>query len=129
MDSEPCVSESVRLLVRNNPDALRTCVARVRGLSQTCDVYDRCGPSETSNDRGTRGICGRAGTVDYYLEPEVERMCGVCDMFRAIVPTDFVSPRAGYLRKSMGARAAHNSFPLWIVVGSHLAFGVLAMWR
>jgi hypothetical protein len=36
---------------------------------------------------GRQGICGRAGAVDYYLEPEVERMCGVCDMFRCPMPT------------------------------------------
>ena len=30
---------------------------------------------------GQQGICGGAGASDYFLEPEVERMCGVCAMF------------------------------------------------
>ena len=41
MDKEPCRSESVRYLARDEPDAVKTCVGRIKGLSQTCDLYTR----------------------------------------------------------------------------------------
>eukprot|EP00291_Cryptomonas_curvata_P025673 CAMPEP_0172175262 /NCGR_PEP_ID=MMETSP1050-20130122/14123_1 /TAXON_ID=233186 /ORGANISM="Cryptomonas curvata, Strain CCAP979/52" /LENGTH=187 /DNA_ID=CAMNT_0012847331 /DNA_START=429 /DNA_END=989 /DNA_ORIENTATION=+ len=115
MGTEPCRTEFVRTLARNDPASLQNCVGRVRGLSQTCRTYTRCGPRPSndvtswfslSGSGEARGICGGAGAVDYFLEPEVERMCGVCDMYRAVMPENYISPTAAFANDKAKASAA-----------------------
>ena len=33
-----------------------------------------------------QGICGGAGSVDFFEEPEIEKMCGICEMTRYLYP-------------------------------------------
>jgi len=51
-------------------------------MSQTCDMYDNCGGT-LSKLSPHSSVC--TGESTYYIEPEVQRMCGICSMFRAQV--------------------------------------------
>jgi len=103
MNTERCKTLWTRTLARNHKSLLQDCLKRVRGASQTCRSFDRCGPrfsvpaAEDPEDKlyKWRSIC-HSSKVGYFKEPAIQRMCGVCDMFRATIALDFVSPKAGF---------------------------------
>jgi len=77
----PCSTKFVRIFKNDNPGNLGNCYARIPGLTQTCQYYRECGSRTNVND-GNKDVC-ESDTGDYYKEPEVQRMCGICDMFHA----------------------------------------------
>lgn len=78
----PCSEHYKRKFKDEDPDQLHKCYMSIWGLSQTCDMYDVCGGKMTVL-ADQQSVCGSEGA--YYKEPEVERMCGICGMFRAQV--------------------------------------------
>mmetsp|Transcript_46786 Transcript_46786/g.124290 ORF Transcript_46786/g.124290 Transcript_46786/m.124290 type:complete len:201 (+) Transcript_46786:432-1034(+) len=103
MNKPPCNVEWVRTLARNDPSSFRTCLGKIKGVSETCSAFDKCGPHPTvpkesswGSSTPSTGVCNTAD-FSYYKEPEILAMCGICDMFRATMGTSFVSPRAGFL--------------------------------
>jgi hypothetical protein len=79
MNEEPCKSDFVRTVLHNDAEALRKCLLNVKGLSQTCDTFDGCGPT-ASLPLVRQGVCS-APDGGYYKEEEIQRMCGICSMF------------------------------------------------
>lgn len=77
----PCNSKFMRTFKDDDPAKLGNCYAKIPGLSQTCKYYKQCG-SRTSVSDWNKDVC-QSDTGDYYKEPEVQRMCGICDMFHA----------------------------------------------
>jgi hypothetical protein len=67
--------EFTRTLVEGGKTALETCMLRIGDLSQTCDLYDACGPvSSYQPSFGRTSVCHDA--EGYYKEEAVQRMCG-----------------------------------------------------
>mmetsp|Transcript_57770 Transcript_57770/g.151993 ORF Transcript_57770/g.151993 Transcript_57770/m.151993 type:complete len:235 (+) Transcript_57770:419-1123(+) len=108
MGEQDCITKFVRTTWRNSPNALARCLSKVRGVSQTCKAYKSCGPRlpdthPSQQQAGTDwdeaqqppspGVCDTP-YVGYFQEEEVLRMCGICDMFAAIMPPNFESPSA-----------------------------------
>jgi len=77
----PCNVKFERIFKNDNPGNLGSCYAKIPGLSQTCKYYKGCGTRTSSGD-WNKDVCS-SDTGDYYKEPEVQRMCGICGMYRA----------------------------------------------
>jgi len=108
MRTKECATKFVRTTYRNSPTVLRSCLAKVKGVSETCAAYKKCGPRiyqtpapGSSADKGMDvsltdapapapgssspqspppGVCNTP-SVGYFREEQVQRMCGICDMF------------------------------------------------
>lgn len=144
MGSDPdCAAKFVRTLLRNDPITLKQCLAKVKGVSQTCTAYKSCGPRmhydepqpEQNPPAPPPGVCDTP-ELSYYKEDAVLRLCGICDMFDAIMPKGFVSPSAFFAyslpgpddytpRKPKGGSYAWAYFvfvPLAVVGGAAILF-------
>eukprot|EP00960_Hanusia_phi_P054005 762521-Hanusia_phi.AAC.5 len=74
-----------------NSGNLAHCYRMIKGLMKTCQFYDKCGPRTSAactayycfvlSDMREFQVCS-SPTGDYYKEPEVQRMCGICQMAR-----------------------------------------------
>lgn len=123
MNSEPCKTMWTRTLARNHPSLLSDCLKRIRGVSQTCNSFDKCGPHyqipKKDKEIQFRSIC-HTEKVGYFKEPMIQRMCGVCDMYRATVSLSFVSPEAGFkpdpFKESAAARLPGASVAAQLVL-------------
>ena len=77
----PCNTKFIRTYKNDNPGNLGNCYAKIPGLSQTCHYFKECGSRSAVGDYKS-DVC-ESSVGDYYKEPEVQRMCGICDMFHA----------------------------------------------
>ncbi|EKX46015.1 hypothetical protein GUITHDRAFT_138502 [Guillardia theta CCMP2712] len=84
IDKPPCSKLSIRTVLRGNAQSLIDCMMSIEGLSETCNTFDSCGTvAQDGIWMGQKSsVCG-APVGGYYKEPEVERMCGICEMFHA----------------------------------------------
>ena len=84
MEKPPCNRLTLRKLKEGSLTGLRQCLSSIKGLSQTCDTFDKCGPIASSGPFvGRRSSVCFAPEGDYYREASVQRMCGICSMFHA----------------------------------------------
>jgi len=118
MDKPPCNTEWVRTLARNDPSSFKACLGKIKGVSQTCDTFDRCGPRthvppppgsqnsfmSSAPTGATKGVCDTPD-MSYYKEHEILAMCGICDMFRATMSNTYKSPRAGFIETAKPSAA------------------------
>lgn len=123
MRTKECATKFVRTTYRNSQTVLRSCLAKVKGVSETCAAYKKCGPriyqtpapgssadtgmdfsltdapapapASSSPQSPPPGVCNTP-SVGYFREEQVQRMCGICDMFEAIMPPKFQSPSAKF---------------------------------
>mmetsp|Transcript_76464 Transcript_76464/g.205924 ORF Transcript_76464/g.205924 Transcript_76464/m.205924 type:complete len:270 (+) Transcript_76464:353-1162(+) len=118
MGTKDCAIKFTRTVFRNTRQTLRDCIGKVKGVSQTCDAYKSCGPRmnidpanlddlapkkqqdqdqkpNTDKKDPLPGVCNTPD-VGYFREEEVQRMCGICDMFESIMPKGFQSPSAKF---------------------------------
>ena len=89
MDKGPCRKGTLRKVKKGSVAGLQRCLASIKGLSQACYTYDKCGPIALSGPfAGRRSSVCYASEGDYYKEAAVQRMCGICGMWHAQSPHD-----------------------------------------
>jgi len=82
MEKAPCNKATLRSLKSGSISGLRQCMQGIKGLSQTCETFSKCGPIASGGPfAGRRSSVCFAAEGDFYKEAAVERMCGICGMF------------------------------------------------
>ena len=115
----PCNEKFVRTFKRNDAGALGNCYAKIPGLTQTCRYYRECGPRTKESD-WNKDVCS-SDTGDYYKEPEVQRMCGICGMFKAELLESRETPDQFF----KSAAAAHSVS--WAIIGAAMYMHIMIL--